>query len=98
MYLFTKKPKEESEEVVKCEECKRLLLKADAQEVIIWKLYCSPEQHYYCSEHKKPYDKIVSSGGIVKVTQINPYGYGTAYFKKNPEYTEVDEKGREIKK
>jgi len=51
------------EEVVKCEECKCLLYKDDAQEIKL--IYISSifsddvvSYLYYCSEHKKPYDFI----------------------------------------
>ena len=62
MSLFHKNP-----ETVKCDECKHIIEKEDAQCVITKDIY-SPSyiltsSNYYCPMHKKPYSRIVDRIG-----------------------------------
>ena len=75
------------DEIVKCEECKCILYKKDAQEIKINYyddlFYEHNSELYYCPQHKKPYDII------------HLWDYKTkSYYRKN---VKVDEKGKVLK-
>lgn len=53
--MFNKK--EKTLEVVKCEDCKFLISKKDAQVVYIYTDFLNDEI-YYCLGHRKPYDSV----------------------------------------
>ena len=68
------------DEIVKCEECKCILFKRDAQKVKTETIYGNCFIDYYCPQHKKPHDII------------HLWDYKTkSYYRKN---VKVDEKGK----
>lgn len=83
----------ELEDIVFCKECGVAIKKDKAQKVkevnfptcifsLATKGSCTTNNLYYCSKHKKPYDRVVDN-------------FGTKYYKTN---VEVNKKGKEIKK
>lgn len=81
---FKKQKEEPKQELVKCETCKHLIERGDAQ-LLSTRSFL---RYYYCPEHRKPYD------GYSYDSEFRIH-----YFKTIPAQTiEVNEDGKPIKK
>ncbi len=81
------------ESIIKCNECKLLLEKKDAQVINISQLGLIDDddfksQKYYCPVHNKPYSKI-----ILDQFDTFPFSKKYRYYKE----VEVDKNGKIIK-
>ena len=79
-------------ETVKCEECKCLLEKRDAQEVD-FRAFMVDSQNYYCEVHRKPYSSVTDFVGKKYFGEVEmdkdgtPIGY--VKIQGNPEKKKV---------